>query len=78
MFRRVEGEFRGRSYTVRRSHPEMPAPRDAVPGRVFYAVEMDERLTMLVSGRSDDREEDVRARVERLLERMRAGDRPAG
>lgn len=74
MFQRVQGEFRGKAYTVRRSHPEMPAPRDGVPGRVFYAVEYGDELTFLVSGRSGDREDEVRARVERLLGRMRRRD----
>jgi hypothetical protein len=71
----LEGEFRGRRYTIR---PGRPGSEDqaGLAGPIFYTVEYGHDLTFIVMSHRHEAAAELGARVERLLERI--GHRATG
>jgi hypothetical protein len=71
----AQGEFRGRRYTVR---PGRPGLEDlaSLAGPIFYTVRYGDDLTFVMMSHRHKSAVELRARVERLLERI--GSRPTG
>ena len=70
MINQLDGEFRGRFYSVRPGRPAAEGPSAELPGGAVYTVEYGDRLTMVVMGPRHEAAPELRARVERLLERV--------
>jgi hypothetical protein len=70
MISHLDGEFRGRLYSVRPGHPAAEGRSAELPGGAVYTVEYGDGLTMLVLGPGHEAAPELRARVERLLERV--------
>ncbi len=68
----VEGEFRGRRYTIRPGRPGWEDPGEP-PGPIFYTIEYGNDLTFVVMSHRYESTAELRARVERLLERIGRG-----
>jgi hypothetical protein len=71
----VQGEFRGRRYTIR---PSRAGSHDqaGLAGPIFYTVEYGDDLTFVVMSHRHEAAAELGARVERLLERI--GHRTTG
>ncbi len=70
MIRHLDGEFRGRLYSVRPGRPAAEGSSAELPGGAVYTVEYGDSLTMVVMGPGHEAAPELRARVERLLERV--------
>lgn len=65
----IQGEFRGRCYSIRPGRPGLE-DQASLPGPMFYTVEYGEALTFVVMSHRNEATAELRARVERLLERI--------
>lgn len=72
----VEGEFRGRRYTVRQGRPGSE-DQGTLAGPIFYTVEYGDDLTFVVMSHRNEAAAALGARIERLLERIGRGARGA-
>ena len=65
----VQGEFRGRRYSIRPGRPGLE-DQASLPGPISYTVEYGDDMTFVVMGQRHEAAAELRARVERLLERI--------
>jgi len=69
MIDHVQGEFRGRPYTIRPGRPgleDQASPAGPIP----YTIEYGHDMTFVVMSHRHEAAAELRARVERLLERI--------
>lgn len=68
----LEGEFRGRRYTIRPGRPGLEDQASGA-GPIFYTIEYGDDLTFVVMSHRHEAAAELGARVERLLERIGRG-----